>query len=257
MSPGPNTWVIATTGRPSRKRHRIRPDRYSICGMLGPATPTIPATSDAPACSLCDTRPIDLAAQLSNYTVSVRGCWIWGGYMDPNGYGRVHVRQERRIEWVHRVSYEHHVGPIPHRHEIDHTCQITACLNPGHLEAVTKVEHAARTFRRLGGDNRQAMSAQMRRAGLTYQEIADALHLAGRSGAASAVKAAVRKGLVAADQVPPVRYLTDEEREDIRGLYLFGVPQTTIGRFYEIDGSQVSRICNGMRSGHTAGRAAA
>lgn len=185
---------------------------------------------------------------LSRYAVDPRtGCWEWQGYIDRNGYARCYDPSRppgRRTDWAHRVSFEHHKGPIPAGHEIDHTCQNTICINPAHLDAVTKAQHAARTMRRLGKDDRHQAAAILRASGLTYAEIADALHYANREGAHGAVQAAITKGLVDASAVPkPVR-LTDEEREDVRDLYAIGVPQLEIAAWYGIDGSAVSRICN-------------
>jgi len=39
------------------------------------------------------------------------GCWIWTASQNRTGYG--HFRDGSRIRYAHRVSYEHHVGPIP------------------------------------------------------------------------------------------------------------------------------------------------
>ena len=179
------------------------------------------------------------------------GCWVWTGYADRNGYARTYDPsrpKSRRTEWAHRVSYEHHKGPIPDRYEVDHVCQNTLCVNPSHLEAVTKAEHAARTMRRLGKDDRHKLAATLRSSGLKYSEIAEALNLAGSSGAHAAVMAALEKGLVAAEELPtPVR-LTEDEREDIRDLYALGVPQTELAAWYGVDSSAVSRICNHLET---------
>lgn len=65
-------------------------------------------------------------------------CWMWTGALDKGGYGR------RGRTSAHRWSYEHHVGPIPDGLEIDHLCRVRACVNPLHLEPVTKQENIAR-----------------------------------------------------------------------------------------------------------------
>lgn len=175
------------------------------------------------------------------------GCWEWTEYVDRNGYARVYDASRpkgRRTEWAHRISYEHNRGEIPHRYEIDHTCQNIICVNPDHLEAVSKAEHVARTMRRLGKDDRHKMAATLRSSGLSYSDIAGALKLAGSSGAHSAVQAALDKGLVDPGEIPrPIR-LTEDEREDVRDLYALGVPQTELAAWYGIDSSAVSRICN-------------
>lgn len=169
------------------------------------------------------------------------GCWVWQGYRDRNGYGR------HRVEWAHRWSYEHHVGPIPPEHEIDHLCSNPPCVNPDHLEPVTRVEHVRRTFSRLGKDDRHLQAAILRVRGLSYVEIAQALGYAGRTAAATAVNAAIAKGLVDPDDVPRRSTLDGADRADIRAIHAMGVPQTVIGRWYGVDSSQISRICTDAR----------
>lgn len=75
--------------------------------------------------------------------VEVRGdCWLWTGGKAGAGYGVTYVAQQHR--YVHRLSYEHHIGPIPEGLEIDHLCQTPLCVNPEHLEAVTHGENRRR-----------------------------------------------------------------------------------------------------------------
>lgn len=71
------------------------------------------------------------------------GCWLWTGNVDRNGYGKMMNAAGRR-DWVHRVSYEHHVGPIPDGLELDHLCRMPCCINPRHLEPVTHATNIAR-----------------------------------------------------------------------------------------------------------------
>lgn len=189
---------------------------------------------------------------LNQYRVnSDTDCWEWTGYVDRNGYARAYDSTRpcgKRTDWAHRVSFEHHKGPIPDRHEVDHTCQNITCVNPDHLDAVTKAEHVARTMRRLGKDDLHRNAALLRSSGLKYSEIAEALRYTGSAAAHAAVMSAIKKGLVSADDVPkPVR-LTDDERDDIRDLYALGIPQLEIAAWYRIDGSAVSRICNRLET---------
>jgi hypothetical protein len=185
-----------------------------------------------------------------SYSVDDAGCWIWRGYADKNGYGRFYNRGRRKIEWAHRYSIEQHLGePIPPRHEVDHMCQVTLCVNPSHLQVLTKAEHARVTMQRLGKDDLHLAAARMRRGGYTYAEIGDALGYVDRA-AFRAVRTAVQKGLIDPAEIPPTPRLSADERDEIRVLYAMGIPQTVIGRFYEVDSSQISRICNGFTSGH-------
>lgn len=69
-------------------------------------------------------------------------CWMWTGYRNNNGYGAYNRRS------VHRLVYEHLVGPLIPDMEIDHLCNIRACVNPNHLEQVTISENESRKFDR-------------------------------------------------------------------------------------------------------------
>lgn len=70
------------------------------------------------------------------------GCWLWGGFTEPKGYGRFQVGGAARL--AHRISYELHVGPIPDGLVLDHLCRVRNCVNPEHLEPVTSRENTLR-----------------------------------------------------------------------------------------------------------------
>lgn len=78
----------------------------------------------------------DAGYQLDRQT----GCWNWmRSTKGPNGYGQIgEGGHDCRILLAHRVSYEIHKGPIPKHLEIDHLCRNRGCVNPEHLEAVTR-----------------------------------------------------------------------------------------------------------------------
>jgi hypothetical protein len=71
-------------------------------------------------------------------------CWIYDGYLKPDGYGLVSV--DGKTTLVHRAVYEVLVGPIIN--QIDHVkargCTSRACYNPTHLEDVTQAENVRR-----------------------------------------------------------------------------------------------------------------
>ncbi len=69
------------------------------------------------------------------------GCWLWTGHTTC-GYGR--ARFDGRPRPVHRILFEHFVGPIPEGLQIDHLCRNRACSRPSHLELVTVRENVLR-----------------------------------------------------------------------------------------------------------------
>lgn len=67
--------------------------------------------------------------------VAERGdCWVWTGSVDRGGYGKFGGKTVS----AHRFAYESLVGEIPPGLELDHLCRNRACVNPSHLEPVTR-----------------------------------------------------------------------------------------------------------------------
>lgn len=87
------------------------------------------------------------------------GCWEWQGCVGDGGHGIVSLggREDGRGK-VHRVVYEHEVGPIPEGLVLDHLCMNPRCCNWAHVEPVTQAENARRMWaagRGLSGHGRQ------------------------------------------------------------------------------------------------------
>ncbi len=80
------------------------------------------------------------------------GCWEWTAGLNKFGYGSL----GGKVRGAHRASYIGFVGPVPPGKEIDHTCHNPTacaggpqcphrrCVNPDHLEPVTRKENVLR-----------------------------------------------------------------------------------------------------------------
>ncbi|MFE6474636.1 HNH endonuclease signature motif containing protein [Streptomyces rochei] len=82
----------------------------------------------------------DLPVSLQPLITDTGDCWIWTGFVRPDGYGKARGRQ------AHRVVYELLVAPIEDGLELDHLCRQIKCVNPAHLEPVTRQENIRRRF---------------------------------------------------------------------------------------------------------------
>lgn len=84
------------------------------------------------------------------------GCIRWTGFVHPSGYGLLDIGG--RSVRAHRAAYEEFVGPIPDGAELDHTCHNRdqecagggdclhrRCINPDHLEPVTRRQNQERS----------------------------------------------------------------------------------------------------------------
>lgn len=69
-------------------------------------------------------------------------CWIWQLFTNKDGYG--HYPSKTGSLLAHRRYYEHAKGSIPAGLQLDHLCRVRPCVNPEHLEPVTRTENQRR-----------------------------------------------------------------------------------------------------------------
>ena len=78
-------------------------------------------------------------------------CWIWTGPTNKEGYGTVSI-----LRLAHRLAYEDHFGEL--KSDLDHLCRVRNCVNPAHLEPVTRGENALRRWRDNPTAHRQRLA---------------------------------------------------------------------------------------------------
>ena len=72
------------------------------------------------------------------------GCIEWTG-LRIHAYG--YISLDGRKVGAHRLAWVlQHNEPIPVDMEIDHICRNTICVNPAHMELVTKQENLRRRW---------------------------------------------------------------------------------------------------------------
>lgn len=71
-------------------------------------------------------------------------CWIWSAALMPGGYGAFGVGGELPTRVAHRIAWILLRGELPPELVLDHLCRTRACVNPWHLEPVTRAVNVAR-----------------------------------------------------------------------------------------------------------------
>jgi 5-methylcytosine-specific restriction endonuclease McrA len=69
-------------------------------------------------------------------------CWIFHG--KPSSEGYTSFWRDGKSVLAHRAFYEHYIGTIETGAHLDHLCRVRNCVNPMHLDPVTRRENILR-----------------------------------------------------------------------------------------------------------------
>lgn len=116
---------------------------------------------------------VDLSGPVPDGWPELGACWLWTGAR-RGGRGAFNApptgTEPRRVVPAHRWAYEHLVGPVPGRLELDHLCHALAldwcpggptclhrrCVNPDHLLLVARLPAPRAMVARRAGPGRCA-----------------------------------------------------------------------------------------------------
>jgi hypothetical protein len=93
---------------------------------------------------------------MSKVQVTTDGCWMWLGARTPQGYGR--VSYEGQVWGAHRLAYTLLVNEITPGYVLDHLCRTPPCVNPAHLEPVTRAVNTRRGDSPIGSSRRARLA---------------------------------------------------------------------------------------------------
>jgi hypothetical protein len=86
-----------------------------------------------------------------HYEVAQNGCWLWILKPTRAGYGRLDINALREItgtQYAHRAGWTLLKGiKLDKKTDLHHVCETPLCVNPDHLEVISRSEHLKRHSR--------------------------------------------------------------------------------------------------------------
>lgn len=74
------------------------------------------------------------------------GCMLWLGYRGAGGYGQLSFQGDFWL--AHRFIYHTKVDYLHKSEPVHHTCGNPSCVNPAHLQRITRQENTAEMLER-------------------------------------------------------------------------------------------------------------
>lgn len=91
---------------------------------------------------------VDTDGPICEYAPELGPCWLWLRSTQSGGYGQIRLRELTTTQLAHRIAYLIAKGDLPDGLHLDHLCNTRSCVNPSHLEAVTREENNRRAGER-------------------------------------------------------------------------------------------------------------